>query len=68
MDIMTPEKKAEIDRLGVYTLLHDNRFAPIGDPRFQGEEGEYRMERLAYVRSLDNDAYVRASKDMGWTR
>jgi len=65
---MTPETKAQIDSYGVYRLLHDNRFAPIGDPRFQGEEGEYRMKRLAEVRAQDNDAYVRASKDMGWTR
>jgi len=65
---MTPEKKAEIDSYGVYRLFYDHRFAPIGDPRFRGEEGEYRIRRLIEVRAKDNDAYVRASKDIGWER
>lgn len=63
---LTPELKAEIDSHDVYTLLRCVRFAPIGDQMFQGESGEYWMKRLAEVRRQDNEAYVRASKQMGW--
>jgi len=63
---MTPETKNAIDKLSIAELLGAQRFAPIGDPRFQGEEGQYRMERLAELRSQDGTAYVRASKTIGW--
>ena len=63
---MTPELKSKIDSLSVEELLRTQRFAPTGDSRFQGEEGKYRMERLAKLRSKDNAAYVRASKNIGW--
>lgn len=59
-------KKEQIDRMTVRQLLLDHRFAPAGDPRFQGDEGDYRGKRLAELRSEDNDAYVRASKSIGW--
>lgn len=59
-------KKEQIDRMSVGELLSANRSAPIGDPRFQGYEGAYRMKRLAELRSEDNDAYVRSSKSIGW--
>ncbi len=63
---MTPEKKQEIDALSIHDLLQAQRFAPVGDPRFKGEEGTYRMDRLADLHSADNAAYVRASKSIGW--
>ena len=66
MSNLTPEIKVQIDALSVYDLLYAHRFASVGDPCFQGEQGEYRMRRLAELRNQDNDAYVRASKDMGW--
>jgi hypothetical protein len=66
---MTPELKAEIDKLNVCQLLSAQRFSPIGDPRFKGEEGEYRMKRLFEVLEHEgNDAFVSASKSLGWER
>ena len=63
---LTDERKAHIDGLSVYSLLHKNRFAPAGDPWFEGETGEYWLKRLAEKRDEDNGAYVSASKTMGW--
>jgi hypothetical protein len=63
---LTPELKNEIDLMGVYGLLHGVRFHRAGAECMQGESGEYWMKRLAELREQDNDAYVRASKDMGW--
>lgn len=63
---LTPEHKAYIDSCDIYTLLFRVRFAPVGDPWFQGETGAYWVKRLAEVRAQDNNAYVAASKDMGW--
>lgn len=64
--ILTPESKAEIDSKSVYDLLYGVRFAPVGDARFQDGNGEYWMKRLAELRAQDPDAYVAASKEMGW--
>lgn len=63
---LTPEIKAQIDALSIYDLLFGIRFGPEGDIRFQGERGTYWMNRYAELRAQDNDACVRASKDMGW--
>ncbi len=65
---LTDELKAKIDSYSVYTLLQKVRFAPIGDPLMCGEVGDYWMNRLATLRNQDNDAYVKASKDIGWER
>jgi len=65
---LTPENKAHIDSLDVYALLYKVRFAPVGDEWFQGQTSEHWLKRLSEVRAQDNDAYVRASKDMGWDR
>ena len=64
--VLSPELKAYIDSLDVMSLLHTHRFAPGGDPRFQGAEGEYRVKRLAELRDKDPGAYVSASKAIGW--
>ncbi len=58
--------KDKIDRMTVKELLSDNRFAAVGDIRFQGAEGEYRCKRLIELQYQDGDAYVRASKELGW--
>ena len=63
---LTPERKAEIDGMNVYTLLYGVRFSRIGDPKMQGEAGEYWRKRLGELRDKDPDAYVSASKTMGW--
>ena len=62
---MTPETKNRIDLMSIFELLEAQRYAPIGDPRFQGEEGKYRTTKLTELRDRDNVAYVRASKDLG---
>jgi len=63
---LTPERKAVIDRMSIHDLLAGNRFAPIGDKRFQGEHGQYWLKRMSELRSQDNDAWVTASKSLGW--
>lgn len=66
---MNPTKKSRIDALTYEELLHDHRFAPVGDPRYQGEEGEYRMNRLRELRSeLSKGEHARASKAIGWDK
>ena len=62
---LTDENKTYIDSLSVEALLERARFAPIGDPWFQGETGTYWMKRLAELRNANNGAYVAASKRMG---
>lgn len=63
---MNPEEKTEIDSLSIAQLLSAQRFAPVGDRRFQGEPGAYRMKRLADLRDQNPDEYVHASKMIGW--
>lgn len=63
---MTAETKAKIDAMTLMGLLHKIRFAPAGDPLFQGETGEYAMKRYAELRDKDPDGHVRASKEIGW--
>jgi len=62
---LTEENKAIIDAKSYTQLLSSWRFAPIGDPWFQGETGRYWSERMAELR--DNGAdHVAASKLLGW--
>jgi len=65
---LTEENKKHIDSLDVYQLLYKNRFTPCGDPWFQDETGKYWIDRLAKLRNEDIDAYIMASKQMGWER
>ena len=60
------EMKAHIDGMNYKTLLRRWRFAPSGDPMFQGETGDYWGRRLAELRARDPGAAVEASKDIGW--
>jgi hypothetical protein len=64
---LTPELKAAIDKKSVEALLSRVRFSPCGDAMFQGASGDYWLKRLSELRSQDNDAYVAASKSLGWT-
>lgn len=59
---LTPELKTEIDAQSHYILLSRWRFAPVGDPMFQGESGEYWSKRMAEKRSEDNAQAVADSK------
>lgn len=63
---LTPEKKAEIDSMTHYQLLYAIRFALAGDERFQGEVGDYWMERYSEMKSKDPVQAVVDSKRMGW--
>lgn len=65
---LTPERKAIIDNYSYEQLLSRWRFAPIGDPWFQGETGDYWGDRMAFLRDQDNAAHVVASKNIGWNK
>lgn len=65
---LTPELKAEIDAKSVEEILRLVRFEPVGSPWFCGDCGPYVTKRLSELRSQDNDAYVAASKAIGWGR
>lgn len=65
---LTEKNKNHIDSLTIYQLLEAWRHHPIGSEWFRGETGMYWGKRLASLRAKDNDAYVEASKDIGWER
>ena len=64
---LTPDNKAFIDSLSYQGLLRRWRVAPIGDPWFQGETGEYCGERMNELRRQGAD-HVEASKTLGWEK
>jgi hypothetical protein len=64
---LTPDIKERIDEMPYAQMLSCWRFAPIGDPMFQGEVGEYfRKEMLEKRNTEDNPAST--SKAVGWER
>lgn len=65
---LTPERKAQIDNYSYEYLLSTWRFAPCGDPWFQGETGEYWGERMKELRCQPGgqERHVAASKRIGW--
>jgi hypothetical protein len=64
---LTPKNKAHIDSLSYEQLLSHWRFAPVGDPWFQGETGDYWKKRMSELRAQGAD-HVGASKRLGWER
>lgn len=62
---LTPERKEVIDRMSYKELLRRWRFAPLGDPWFQGETGDYWSQRMRELREKGAD-HVGASKKIGW--
>jgi len=61
------EMKKWIDGASYRQLLSKWRFAPAGNPFFQGEVGDYYSEVMARKRSEVGDAeHVAASKSIGW--
>lgn len=61
------EMKKWIDRASYAVLLAKWRFAPVGDPMFQGEMGDYYAEIMKRKgEEIGNDGKVQASKDLGW--
>lgn len=67
---LTEGRKAHIDSLSYEALLSRWRFAPIGDPWFQGETGDYWGKRMAELRDAPGGGgqHVVASKSLGWSR
>lgn len=65
---LTPEIKAEIDSKDYRQLLARWRHAPIGDPMFQGETGEYWGRKMGEMRRAPGgeEIHVAASKSVGW--
>lgn len=65
---LTEENKAIIDEKSYIDLLSHWRFAPVGDPWFQGETGEYWKKRMKELRSQPGgqEIHVKASKALGW--
>jgi hypothetical protein len=61
---LTAENKAHIDGLNYESLLFRWRFAPAGDPWFEGATGAYWAKRMGELRSQPggNDRHVAASK------
>jgi len=63
---LTKELKATIDSKSYESLLFKWRFAPVGDPMFQGESGEYWKQRLSRLKDEYPAGAVVASKKVGW--
>lgn len=65
---LTDEVKKKIDLMGYEDLLSRWRFAPAGDPWFQGETGDYWSKRMAELRAAPggDEVHVAASKRIGW--
>lgn len=61
---LTPENKSTIDKMSYDELLRKWRFAPVGDPWFTGETGQYWKERMNDLRATTDHAA--ASKRVGW--
>ena len=60
--------KAIIDGMTYEDLLRRWRFAPPGDPMFQGDAGKYYEDRMQTLRDSDSGDAVAASKRIGWER
>lgn len=63
---MNNNDTSQIQNASIYELLKVQRFAPIGDPKFQGKSGELITKRLQELRNLNPEEYVNASKMLGW--
>ena len=65
--ILSEENKKHIDSLSYEQLLSHWRFAPSGDPWFQGETGEYwGIVMKKKKEELEGYQAVAISKNIGW--
>jgi len=64
---LTDENKEKINKMTYKQLLYKWRFAPVGDPWFKGETGEYFVKRINELKSKGVD-HVKASKEIGWEK
>jgi hypothetical protein len=61
--------KEQIDAMTYEQLLRKWRFAPLGDPTFQAELGEYYSTRMEAKRAeVGPEEHTRISKLIGWDR
>lgn len=66
---MTQKEKNKIDRMSYESMLRMNRFAPLGDPIFQGTKGNYFIKEMVRKRnSLPDGEHTRISKLIGWVQ
>ena len=64
---MNEETREWIDKADYEQLMYKWRFAPVGDPIFQGETGRYFRRRMNQARAAIGQAeHVRISKKLGW--
>ena len=64
---LTPEAKQSIDGMSYENMLRAWRFAPLGDPMFQGETGDYFAKKMSEKRAaITAEEHTAASKRIGW--
>jgi hypothetical protein len=64
---MSESDKAWIDAASYEDLLRRWRFAPLGDPVFQGETGQHYIKVMGTKkREVGQGGHVAASKAIGW--
>jgi zona occludens toxin (predicted ATPase) len=61
---MTDEMKQRIDAMTREEMARQWRFAPMGDPMFQGETGDYFGQRFRELGGFS----PAISKDIGWDK
>lgn len=67
--MIDPKNKEWIDNATYETLLSKWRFAPVGDPLFMGETGEYYGNIMAKKKKeIGQAGHVAASKNIGWEK
>lgn len=59
---LTPELKEQIDNMSRIEMARRWRFAPVGDPLFQGEVGAYFEARFKKLGWFSPEI----SKEIGW--
>ena len=64
--ILTKKLQLKINQMTIEELLQKIRFAPPGDPLFTGNSGTYVMNRVLELRTKNHDAFIAASKQVGW--
>jgi hypothetical protein len=64
---MTEAEKKWIDNASYRDLLYKIRFAPVGEPMFTGDTGEYfvKVQRERRAAPGGDGEHVRASKEIG---
>ena len=66
---MTEKLKKQINEMSYESMLSRWRFAPLGDPLFQGEIGDYFAKVMREKREkLEEGEHARISKKIGWEK